>query len=131
MNSPSNTVEYELYNVDGNWPPAGGHITLLNTSICTTFGTYEYFEYSKEAAQALFHDWGYTFTSAIGHQSTAEILSELLAVDVPLNRIHYTQEKGQIALVFKLKNRPEEGKIFTKEEIEKIGYGFGILRRTA
>ena len=46
-----------------------------------------------------------------------------------MNRIQFSHEKGQFALVFKLKGRPEEGKILSREEIEAIGYEFGVLYR--
>jgi hypothetical protein len=67
--------------------------------------------------------------SAIGHESTAQILSDLLGIDVPVNRIQFAQQEEQTALVFKLQGRPPEGKILTREEIETIGYKFQILRR--
>ena len=65
----------------------------------------------------------------IRHQSTADILTTLLGVQVPMNRIMFEQEQGQKALVFKLLGRPEEGKILTQQEIEEIGYRFQILIR--
>ena len=46
-----------------------------------------------------------------------------------MKRIMYTQEVGDIALCFKLKGRPEEGKILTAEEIETIGYEFKTMER--
>ena len=67
--------------------------------------------------------------SAVGHQSTADILTTLLETEVPMNRIQFAQEKGQKALVFKLNGRPEEGKILTAEEIEAIGYKFQLLTK--
>ena len=66
--------------------------------------------------------------SAIGHETTAQILTELLGFEIPVNRIEYRQEPGDIALVFKLRGRPSEGKILTRDEIEAMGYDFGILR---
>lgn len=48
-----------------------------------------------------------------------------------MNRVQYVQGVGDIALVFKLKSRPEEGKILTADEIEAIGYEFGRLVRVA
>lgn len=65
--------------------------------------------------------------SAIGHQSTADILTELLDMPIPMNRILFQQEPGQKAICFKLKGRPEEGKILSREEIEQIGYEFKLL----
>jgi len=34
-------------------------------------------------------------------------------------------------LVFKLKGRVPEGKVLSREELEAIGYEFGLLTRTA
>jgi hypothetical protein len=48
-----------------------------------------------------------------------------------MNRIEYKQELGDIALCFKLKGRPEEGKILTVEEIESIGYEFKVMIKKA
>lgn len=65
--------------------------------------------------------------SAVGHESTSQILTKLLEREIPLNRIQFKQEKGQKALCFKLLGRPEEGKILSLEDIEKIGYEFKLL----
>lgn len=102
-------------------------ITLLNTSILTTYGKFEYTQVSLEHAKYLVQN--HDFQSAIGHEATAQIMSTLLNTDVPVNRIFYEQQKGDIALIFKLKGRPEEGTILSKEEIEKIGYEWGILEK--
>ena len=69
--------------------------------------------------------------SAVGHQSTADILTTLLETEVPMNRIMFEQETGQKALVFKLNGRPEEGKILTAEEIHQIGFKFQLLTKIA
>ena len=58
--------------------------------------------------------------SAIGHAGTAAILKELLGVEVPVNRIMVTLEKGTPLLVFTLLIRLEEGKVLTKEEVEAL-----------
>ena len=46
-----------------------------------------------------------------------------------MNRQMFAQQPGQQALVFKLNGRPEEGKILSVEEIERIGYKFQLLSR--
>ena len=100
---------------------------ILNTSILTTVGTYELKDITLEQAQDLVHN--NDILSAIGHQSTADILTTLLGTTIPMNRIMFEQQEGQKALIFKLLSRPEEGKILTVEEIEEIGYKFQILIR--
>jgi Domain of unknown function (DUF1874) len=108
-------------------------LALLNTSILTAFGSFTYTPmalYDAQVfAQTAHHGLG--CLSAIGHESTAQILTELLEIPVAMNRIQFAQDVGQDALVFKLKGRPPEGRILTKEEIEAIGYEFGVLTRAA
>ena len=101
-------------------------ITILNTSILTNFGSFNYEPLTLEESKNLLSEG---FESAVGHQSTCDVLSSLLKQEVKLNRIQYSQKVNDIALVFKLKGRPEEGKILTGPEIEKIGYEFGKLTR--
>ena len=102
-------------------------LTILNTSILTTVGTYELQDITLQEAQQLVKD--NNILSAIGHQSTADILTTLLGTTIPMNRIMFEQQEGQKALVFKLLGRPEEGKILTQQEIEQIGYKFQLLIR--
>ena len=103
-------------------------VALLNTSIATSDGSYDLETISLEEARALVADGG--FISAIGHESTAQVMTTLLGVEVPVNRIQFAQEAGQMALVFKLNGRAPEGKILTADEIEEMGYSFKKLTRT-
>ena len=102
-------------------------LVILNTSILTTTGRYELQDITLEEAQLLVQD--NEILSAVGHQSTADILTTLLDTEIPMNRIQFAQETGQKALVFKLNGRPEEGKILTQQEIEEIGYKFQMLTK--
>jgi len=104
-------------------------LALLNTSIITTEGNYSLKNITLEQAKKLVQENKKNLDSAIGHQSTAEIMTELLEIKIPVNRQQFVQQKGQKALVFKLDGRPLEGKILTKEEIEKIGFTFQVLVR--
>jgi hypothetical protein len=104
-------------------------VTLLNTSILTSFGDYQYKEITLEHAME-FVNAGF-YQSAIGHASTAQIMTELLGVPVEMNRMLYSQQVGEAAIVFKLNGRAPEGVILSREEIEKIGYSWGLLTRTA
>lgn len=104
-------------------------LALLNTSILTAPGRYELENVTLEDAKTLMQTYGSNIDSAIGHQSTADIMTTLLGIDVPLNRQMFAQAVGQEALVFKLNGRPPEGTILTEEDILKIGYKFQVLRR--
>ena len=106
-----------------------GKLALLNTSILTTAGAYRLIDITLDDARRIVSDHAGNLDSAIGHQSTAEIMTTLLGTEIPVNRQMFTQEVGQAALVFKLNGRPPEGKILTVEEIEEIGYKFQILKR--
>lgn len=105
-------------------------LALLNTSILTTAGVYELTDITLDQARQMVADNAGNLDSAIGHQSTAEIMTTLLDTEVPVNRQMFTQEVGQQALVFKLNGRPQEGKILTTVDIEEIGYKFQLLTRT-
>lgn len=102
-------------------------IILLNTGILTSYGTFDFQPVTLAEAKGMVKN--YEVISAIGHAATAEILSELLEIEVKSNRIEYTQNPDEIALVFKLKSRIPEGKVLNRSEIEEIGYEFGILKR--
>lgn len=113
-------------------------LAILNTSIITAYGSFKYQPISLDDAKLLLHDAldpmigpDAGILSAVGHQSTADILTELLETEIPVNRIQFAQEVGQSAIVFKLKGRPPEGVILSREEIESIGYEFGLLIRNA
>lgn len=61
------------------------------------------------------------FTSVIGHEATAKILTEILGVNIPFNRTQVKLMKGDIAIVFQLVGiRLEEGKVLTVDEIKKL-----------
>jgi len=104
-------------------------ITILNTSIITAHGEYKYKPISLDTAKEMVQN--NPFQSAIGHDSTSQIISTLLNIDCPVNRILYKQQTGEQALVFKLNGRPPEGKILTIEELETIVYDWGLLTKTA
>ncbi len=107
-------------------------LMLLNTSILTDYGTYRYESMSLEEAKALIRDYqarGLAIQSAIGHRSTAELLSTLLEFPVPVNRAEFKQTINDIALIFKLRSRVSEGIIPDREEIEKIGHELGLLTK--
>lgn len=109
-------------------------LTFLNAAIITAHGAFEFQRLSlKEAREivAEFQESNRKISSAIGHAATAELMTRLLKFPVPQNRIDFIQTVEDAALVFKLKKRAPEGVILTGEELEEIGYEFGLLTRTA
>ncbi|MEU6710032.1 DUF1874 domain-containing protein [Nonomuraea sp. NPDC046802] len=104
-------------------------IAILNTSIVTADGTYILASITLEEARTLVA--ASPIDSAVGHESTAALLTTLLGVNVPTNRQLFAQQVGQRALVCKLNGRPPEGQVLSLEELGAIGYSFKILTRTA
>lgn len=111
-------------------------LALLNTSIATQDGNYELWPITREQAieflEASIAADG--FVSHIGHQATADILSCLLGHTIPMSRVPLAQQQSQGAIVLKLGKdgqmfRAEEGRIYTIEEMEEIGYSLKLLVR--
>lgn len=109
-------------------------LTFLNSGILTAYGVYTYEPVSLERARELIRTYsqsGGNIRSYVGHQTTADLMSRLLGYPVQVHRGQYVQEAGDVAIVFKLKGRPPEGAILSLNELEAVGYEFGLLTRTA
>jgi len=106
----------------GNLP-----VGLFNGTVATTNGLYRISDIEISHAKEFLKQNG--FISAIGHEATAEIMSEMLGFNIPMNRMQFHQEIGQIAIVFKLNERPPEGDVLNKEQVKKIGYSLKLMER--
>lgn len=104
-------------------------LALLNTTIATTDGVYEIKTISLDEAKVLVSSNELDIDSAVGHESTARVMSTLLDTDINMHRQQFEQQAGQDALVFKLKGRAPEGKILTIKEINDMGYEFKLMTR--
>jgi hypothetical protein len=64
--------------------------------------------------------------SFIGHEATAKLLSELLTINVPVNRGMYVPRNGDYAVVVRLKKRlekPEDIRTVTPSDVEfRVAY---------
>jgi len=67
------------------------------------------------------------FQSAVGHQSTAEVITRLTGTLIPVNRVNLQLYKSDMLIVFQLLQRLEEGKILTKQELEQLPYKFLLV----
>lgn len=105
-------------------------VWLLNAPVITADGLFRSRTLSADEARALVRAQG--FASAIGHAQTAAILSGLLGIDCPVNRVEYCQRPGEHALVFRLARRLEEGQVLRdRKDIERIGYRLMLITREA
>ena len=64
------------------------------------------------------------FVSAIGHQGTSEILSAILEKKVEVNRINIELKEEDTLIAVIIPFRLEEGRILSKEELEKLPLKF-------
>lgn len=99
---------------------------ILNTPILTEYGSYDFRKANLPEVKALLSQG---FTSAIGHEVTASLISQLTGVSIPVNRVAIKMQPGDIAIVFRILTRLPEGKVLTQEELSKVPYEFGILKK--
>lgn len=107
-------------------------LTFLNAPVVTAPGVFNYEKLSPQAARKIIHDFeksGRAIETAVGHEATAELMTRLLKFPVKFNRTEFVQESGDVALIFRLHKRAPEGKVLCCEELEAIGYEFGLLTR--
>jgi len=66
-------------------------VSILNTSIATVDGTYVLQTITRERAMELVRQ-PQGILSAVGHAPTAQMLSTLLGIEIPVNRILFEQQ---------------------------------------
>lgn len=60
------------------------------------------------------------FVSAVGHESTARVLSELLGIEVPANRITVDMKPGDVAVAVQFLKRLPEGRVLNEKELLQL-----------
>jgi hypothetical protein len=102
-------------------------IYVLNSAVLTSFGVYRYTKITIGLARDMLRT--NEFISAVGHEPTAELMTKILGVKIPYNRIEVKMQIGDVAVVFRLKKRIQEGKVLNEEEIQTLDYEIGLLER--
>jgi len=67
------------------------------------------------------------FVSAVGHESTAKVLSVLLGTEVPFNRVQIAITGEDIIVSFQFMVRLPEGKVLGEEEVVAL-YNEGKIK---
>jgi len=109
-----------------------GTLHLLNTSIIPWRDGLEFevtgCEISAEEAVAVHRAFAQKgkVESHVGHQSTADAFGTLPGHPVAFSRAPWNGEG--YALIFQLKQRGEEGKVYTAAELATMSAGFRLMR---
>ena len=102
---------------------------LMNTTMMpNNVGTYVAKPIDSAAAVALMSEC--ERVSAIGHESSAQAMSAVLGESIQHNRLTIALESGDSMLCLKLRGRPPEGAILTKEQMDEIGYDLVLVEYT-
>jgi len=70
---------------------------------------------------------GVEILSIVGHESTAKLLSRILGIEVPVNRVDYKMERDDIMLVFTVPFRLPEGKVLSESELQEYADKLNIF----
>ena len=62
------------------------------------------------------------FISAVGHEGTAKLLSQLFNINIPFNRITVYMEPGDVGLHFFLKSRLPEGVVLDEKQLKALDF---------
>jgi len=70
---------------------------------------------------------GVEILSIVGHESTAKLLSRILSIEVPVNRIDYKMERDDVMLVFAVPFRLPEGKVLSESELQEYASKLNVF----
>jgi hypothetical protein len=101
---------------------------LMNSPILTEYGDWR-FEGPLSVEAARQHIMSAPFTSAIGHDSAARFMSQLLRMEIPANRVAITMLPGDQALVLRILTRLAEGAVLDSAAMHAIPYNLSLLTR--
>jgi hypothetical protein len=103
-------------------------IYVLNAPVITSFGVYRFTRMEPDTAKKLLLEG---FISAIGHESTARLMSEIIGIEIPFNRITIRMEAGDKAIALWLLDRPGEAEVYSREVLATVPCELGLLERVS
>lgn len=100
---------------------------IINAPILTAYGLWEFSGplTINKARRTLTAG----FVSAIGHEASANVLSQILGITVPVNRITINMLPEDEALILRLLQRLPEGKVLDEAELKALDFEPGLLKR--
>ncbi len=102
-------------------------IYVLNAPVVTNYGVYRFTVIAPDAAREILSAG---FISAVGHESTARLMSQMIGIDIPFNRITIHMEAGDKAIALWLLDRPGEAQVYSMEDLAAVNCELGLLERT-
>lgn len=99
---------------------------LLNSPVLSDFGVWRYTGPVSVVEAAEMLRAAPEFVSAIGHESTAQLMSELLGFAIEKNRVTVSMQPGDRALVFSVKRRMPEGVVLSSEDLRRVPFEIGL-----
>ncbi|RME44760.1 MAG: DUF1874 domain-containing protein [Chloroflexi bacterium] len=99
---------------------------LLNSLVLTDYGLWRFSPLSEQEARQRASGG---FVSAVGHEGTARLLSEVLGVQVPVAHNRVQLKPGDAAIVLQLLERLPEGAVLDTETLRTIPRELSLLER--
>jgi hypothetical protein len=99
---------------------------IINASTLTKYGLGKFSDFLTIGDAQLILETG--FVSAIGHEASAIVLSQILNIAIPVNRIHIKMQSGDDALILRLPQRLLEGKVLDETVLKKLDFELGLLK---
>ena len=99
---------------------------LFNTNIIPSPAVVRVTTITREYAKKVISESD-EIISAIGHEATAQCLSEILNINVKVNRINAQPTHLDRVVSLKLNGRVEEGKVLTMSDMEQMGYTLYLM----